>query len=112
LFTPVRVGEGAEAFDAIALGPLAVRPGRQRQGIGSALIRAGLDTCRAADHELCFVLGHPEYYPRFGFAPAPSLGFTAQWDVPPEAFMVAELRPGALAGRSGRVAYDPAFDGV
>jgi putative acetyltransferase len=112
LFTPVRVGKDDDAFDAVALGPMAVRPDRQRQGIGSLLVREGLEACRAAGHGLCFVLGHPGFYPRFGFLPAPPLGFTSQWDVPPEVFMVAALVPGALDGRSGRVAYDKAFDAV
>lgn len=112
LFTPVRVGEGKTASDAVALAPMAVRPDRQRQGVGGELVRAGLEACRAVGHELCFVLGHPTYYPRFGFAPAPPRGLTCQWDVPPDVFMVTELTPGALAGRTGRVTYAPAFDAV
>ena len=112
LFTPVRVGEGDAAFDAVALGPMAVRPDRQRQGTGSLLVREGLAACRAAGHDLCFVLGHPGFYPRFGFVPAVPLGFSSQWDVPADVFMVAELVSGALEGRSGHVAYDAAFDAV
>ena len=104
-FSPVTVGGHGE----IALGPMAVRPDCQRRGIGSALTVAGLDACRDAGHRLCFVLGHPGFYPRFGFAPS---DLRPKWDVAHEVFMVAELAPGALGGASGDVHYHPAFDGV
>lgn len=109
LFTPVTV---SGAWTAMALGPMAVRPDRQRAGVGAALVRAGLSACRALGHEVVFVLGHPGYYPRFGFTPAPPRGLTCKWPVPDDAFMVAELAPGALRGRAGRVDYAPAFDDV
>lgn len=106
-FTPVTVGP--EGWSALALGPMAVAPERQRAGIGSALVRAGLDACRAQDQPIVFVLGHPAYYPRFGFVPAPPLGLTSEFPVPDEVFMVAELAAGALAGRRGVVRYHPRF---
>ena len=109
LFSPVEV-IGAEQWSAMALGPMAVLPEHQRTGIGSRLVEAGLDACRSSGHAVVIVLGHPDYYPRFGFVPAPPLGLTCKWDVPPEVFMVAELEPGALKGRRGRVEYHPAFD--
>ena len=94
-----------------ALGPMAVAPTHQRQGIGGQLIAAGLDICRAAGYDLAIVLGHREYYPRFGFRPAAPLGI--RWEHGAEAhFMVLELRPGALAGVSGVARYRPEFDGV
>ncbi|MCW8139428.1 MAG: N-acetyltransferase, partial [Planctomycetota bacterium] len=76
LFTPVTVGATSSA---LALGPMAVVPGRQGVGVGSALVRAGLDACRALGHEVVFVLGHPGYYPRFGFVPAGPRGLTGKW---------------------------------
>ncbi|MCO5170048.1 MAG: N-acetyltransferase [Planctomycetes bacterium] len=109
LFTPVTVGG---AWTALALGPMAVVPARQRDGVGSALVRAGLDACRALGHEVVFVLGHPDYYPRFGFVPARPKGLTCKWPVPDDVFLVAELTPGALGGRVGRVEYHLAFDGA
>jgi putative acetyltransferase len=112
LFTPVTVEQdrgGADVWRALALGPMAVLPAHQGRGIGSALVQAGLDECRRRGERAVFVLGHPEFYPRFGFVPAAPLGFQCQWDVPPEAFMVAELAPGAIAGRRGKVVYHPAF---
>jgi putative acetyltransferase len=112
LFTPVTVTSDASTWSALGLAPMAVAPAAQRAGVGSALVRAGLDACRAAGHDVVVVLGHPEYYPRFGFVPAPPLGITCKWPVPDDVFMVAELRPGALGGRRGRVAYDAAFDDV
>ena len=94
-----------------ALGPVAVAPTHQRQGIGGQLIVAGLEFCRAAGYDPAIVLGHREYYPRFGFRPAAPLGI--RWEHGAEAhFMVLELRPGALAGVSGVARYRPEFDGV
>jgi len=94
-----------------ALGPMAVLPERQGEGIGGALVRAGLAACRAAGYDLCIVLGHAEYYPRFGFRPSAPFGI--RWEHGAEAhFMVLELRPGALAGRGGVARYRPEFDGV
>ena len=94
-----------------ALGPMAVLPERQGQGIGSQLVVAGLEVCRAAGYDLVIVLGHLEFYPRFGFRPAPPLGI--RWEHGADShFMVMELQPGALAGASGVVRYRPEFDGV
>ena len=96
-------------YPIVALGPMAVLPGRQRAGIGSALVRAGLTTCRAQGHDIVVVLGHPTFYPRFGFVPSRPLGVMTEYDVPDEAFMIAELSPEALRGRRGVVYYAPAF---
>jgi predicted N-acetyltransferase YhbS len=114
MFTPVTVsGEDGTSFTASALGPVAVHPDHQRRGIGSALIRTGLRQLR--DHHgesIVFVIGHPWYYPRFGFAPARPLSVPWEHKVADEVFMVLELRPGALAGRRGVVRYLPEFNGV
>ncbi|MEO0558466.1 MAG: N-acetyltransferase [Bacteroidota bacterium] len=91
------------------LAPMAVLPDRQRRGIGSALVRAGLDACRDAGADAVFALGHPTYYPRFGFTPATDLGLASEYDVPREAFMAMELRAGALEGVLGVAQYHPAF---
>jgi len=111
LFSPVRIvaPEGGESA-AIGLAPVAVAPSLQNAGIGGALIRAGLDACRAAGHTIVFVLGHPPYYPRFGFEPASKCGLS--YEGGPKfspAFFVRELEPGALAGRRGVVHYHAAF---
>jgi putative acetyltransferase len=106
LLSRVQIG----AAEGLALAPMGVLPGSQRQGIGSALVREGLARARALGHRFVIVLGHPEYYPRFGFTPARARGLDCQWPVPDEAFMALELKPGALGGVRGRVRYAPAFD--
>ncbi len=89
---------------------MAVAPERQKQGVGSRLVRAGLDACRALGEDVVVVLGHAEYYPRFGFEPAAARGLRYRGpDFDPH-FFVAELRPGALEGVSGRVRYHPEFE--
>jgi putative acetyltransferase len=112
LFTPVRVESGDSSFEALGLGPMAVLPAYQRKGIGSRLVQAGLEECRRAGHEVVVVLGHPEYYPRFGFLPAKRFGIRYEEEVPEEAFMLVELREGALAGRIGILRYQPEFGSV
>ena len=97
VFSPVRV-EGHDALTSMGLAPVAVAPERQRSGVGSALVRTGLQACREQGVELVVVLGHPEYYPRFGFRPASTLGLRSEYEVPDEVFMALELVPGALAG--------------
>ena len=99
-------------FPVMALGPMAVRPDRQRRGIGSALVRAGLAALHQAGHDLVVVVGHPAFYPRFGFIPARPRGLLCEYPVPDEVFMVAELTPGALRGRRGLVRYAAEFAAV
>ena len=108
-FTPVTVEPPLQAA-IVGLAPMAVRPDRQRSGVGSRLVEAGLAACRAAGAEAVVVLGHPDYYPRFGFEPASRWGLRDTYGALPEAFMAVELRPGALDGDGGVVHYDPAFD--
>lgn len=111
-FSPVSVVAEDTAWPAITLAPVAVRPGVQRTGIGGMLVRAGLTACAELGHPVVFVLGHPTYYPRFGFRPAADFGIGCEFPAPAEAFMVAEAEPGALAGRTGVVHFLPEFQGV
>ena len=108
LFSPVRL-TGADDLRAVGLAPMAVAPERQRTGIGSALVREGLAHCQRQGVAAVFVVGHPEYYPRFGFRPASGFGITCEFEVPDEVFMAMELAPGALKGRAGRLFYHEAF---
>lgn len=112
LFSPVTVESEAGDWGAFALGPMAVLPERQGLGVGSALVREGLSECLRLGHEVVFVLGHEDYYPRFGFRTAAGAGLGCEFPSPEENFMVAELRPGALAGRAGLVRYAPEFRDV
>jgi putative acetyltransferase len=111
LFTPITIEPPVDRRIA-GLAPMAVRPEHQRSGIGSQLIRAGLDECRGAGYRAVVVLGHPEYYPRFGFVPAHTFGLTCEFPSPPEAFMVIALENGALNGVRGLVRYRPEFASV
>ena len=108
-FSPVSIEPEDSSFRELGLAPMAVLPGRQRQGVGSALARAGLDECRRAGRSAVVVVGHPEYYPRFGFRPAAGFGLRCEYPVPDEAFMAVELEPGALANSHGLVKYRPEF---
>ena len=112
LFTPVTVEEGSHVVESIALGPVAVLPDYQGQGIGAKLIRAGLEKCRQAGYEAVFVLGHRAYYPRFGFQPTQQFDIRCEFDVPPDLFMAVELQPDALATVQGVVTYHPEFKNV
>jgi putative acetyltransferase len=114
LFSPVRVEGEGDSCVAQGLAPMAVEPKRQRDGIGSQLVRAGLDACRRAGHTVVFVLGHPEYYPRFGFEPAAPRGlfYSDTSRDYSSVFFVTELEPGALAGRRGVVHFRAEFDGL
>lgn len=113
LFSPIQItNEAGQTFPGISLGPLAVLPDYQNQQIGSQLCRAGLEACCQAGHGLVFVLGHPTYYPRFGFEVTRPWGITSEFEVQDEAFMVAVLRPGALDNVTGVVRYHPVFRGV
>jgi putative acetyltransferase len=107
LLTPVIIEGPGEFGGSVALAPMAVLPGLQRRGIGSGLVRAGLEAARARGHRAVLVVGHPEYYPRFGFVPASRFGIRAPFEVPDEAFLARELVPGGLAGVIGTVRYPP-----
>ena len=106
LFSRLAVDASGEAPQAAALAPMAVHPAHQRRGVGATLIRHGLEACRARRIDAVVVLGHPGYYPRFGFTAAAASGLRAPFSGP--AFMALELSPGALKGALG-VRYAAAF---
>ncbi len=111
LYSPVLVDTTGTSPRGIGLAPIAVRPDCQRQGIGSMLVNAGNDVVRERDYPFIIVLGHPEYYPRFGFVPASHHGLSCQWDgVPDEAFMVLILDESVMDGVSGTARYRDEFD--
>lgn len=101
----------ASGDEVLALAPMAVLPSFQRRGIGSRLLGASLQRARATEFALVVVVGHPEYYPRFGFEPAGPHGVEAPWDVPPEAWMLLRL-PAYRPQARGLVRYPPAFGAV
>ena len=113
LFSPMHIiSPVGKTYQAVGLGPLAVLPNYQRQGIGADLCQVGLAMCRDAGHDVVLLLGHPTYYPRFGFQPASLFNITCAYDVPADAFMVLELQKGALDGVTGVAYYQPEFDAV
>lgn len=111
LFSRLRIDRGkGRIVEAAALAPLAVRPEHQRQGIGSALIQAGIRACSARALAGIVVLGHPKFYQRFGFSTAAARSLRAPFSG--DAFMALELKPGALVGMPGTVRYADAFDAL
>jgi putative acetyltransferase len=108
VFSPVSVARAPQSFRALGLGPVAVLPEFQANGIGSKLIRDGLAICRDNGYDAVVVLGDPDYYTRFGFAKASRRHLKNEYGVDAE-FMVLELRSGGLEGVRGLVQYGPEF---
>jgi len=111
MLSPVSLS-GHPGLKIMGLAPMAVAPEYQRKGIGSALVRTGLDRCKQLGFGAVVVLGHPEYYPRFGFSPSTRFGIKCEYEVPEEVFMVIELLPGYLRGASGTIKYHAAFSNL
>lgn len=112
LFTPVTLTANLPNLKLLGLAPMAVLPEYQNQGIGSALVKQGLEACRTRGYDAIVVLGHANYYPKFGFVPSDEYGIKSEYDVPREVFMVQELVPGCLNGKSGVIQYHEAFRGL
>ena len=111
LFTPVDIGAGEAPLRGYGLAPMAVRTAWQRRGIGSALVAEGTRRLREAGAPFVFVIGHPEYYPRFGFERASRYGVRCQWpEVPDEAVMVLVLEPSIAPRLAGLARYRSEFD--
>lgn len=111
MFTPIQVANHPD-LRVMGLGPVAVLPKRQGAGVGALLVTNGLKECERLGYGAVVVLGHPWYYPRFGFVPASRYGLHCQFDAPDEAFMALELTPGYLEGVSGTAVYYDAFGDV
>jgi putative acetyltransferase len=107
LMSTLDVSVGDRPLRSLALAPMSVQPGRQRQGIGSALVHEALRRAQQQGWQAVIVVGHPGYYPRFGFSAALARPLASPFSG--EAFMALELIPGALKGGAGRVVYPSAF---
>ena len=112
LFSKVVIKSKEEIIPALSLAPMAVLPKFQNKGIGSKLVNKGLEECRRLGHKIVVVIGHPGYYPRFGFLPAREKGLDVVFPVPDEAFMVLELVPGSLNITQGEIIFPPEFQEV
>lgn len=108
LFAEINVEIAGSAIPAAALAPLAVRVDRRKKGLGAALVREGLDMCRAAQRSLIIVVGDPAYYRRFGFSHALAEGLHSPFSGP--AMQLLELWPGARCRGTGHVVYPKPFD--
>ncbi|MBW8349313.1 N-acetyltransferase [Bacillus sp. IITD106] len=110
LLSKASVIHGDKSTKVIVLAPIAVKPKYQKKGIGSMLINEGLKRVKELDYGLVLLIGHPSYYPKFGFKPARQFGLELrQFDVPDEVFMVCELKAGELDHVQGELQYPPAF---
>ncbi len=110
LFSPLIIEIDEETFEALILVPIAVLPEYQKQGIGSKLVENGLIECRNQGHSIIVLVGHPEYYPRFGFISAEQNGIEHPFEVPEDVFMVYELVPNALKKVNGVLKYSEPFE--
>lgn len=110
LFTDIEMEPGGAEARILGLAPMAVRPEWQGKGVGSALVRRGLEDCQELGYRGVVVLGHPDFYPRFGFIPASRYGISCIYDVPDEVFMAIALGEEELP--RGRALYQPEFAAV
>jgi putative acetyltransferase len=108
MYSPISVGN----LRGAALGPMAVLPELQRQGIGSQLVEAGNRQIDQGGCPFIIVVGHPEFYPRFGFKPASIRGITCEWNLPDEVFMLLVLDEAEMQGVSGLAKYRSEFSSV
>jgi len=109
MYSPITVGG---VITGAALGPMAVVPEYQRQGIGSKLVEAGNEKLQDDDCPFIIVLGHPNYYPRFGFRPASMYGIECEWTVPDDVFMLLVLDEAKMQGVSGLAKYRHEFSTI
>ena len=108
LYSPAFIG----GVEGAGLAPMAVLPGHQRRGIGSRLVEAGNARLKERGCPFIIVLGHPSFYPRFGFRPARAIGVTCEWDVPDDVFMIAVLDEHRMRGVSGLARYREEFSTI
>ncbi|MGL4908471.1 MAG: GNAT family N-acetyltransferase [Bacteroidales bacterium] len=112
LLSKIKINDKEQTHESLALAPISVMPDLQKQGIGKRLIKKGLETAQSLGFTSVIVLGHEQYYPKFGFTPAKRWSIKAPFDVPSTAFMAIELQAEALKGISGTVIYPKEFESV
>ena len=110
LFFPIKVISQENEYETLSLAPMSVLPNYQKMGIGSKLIEYGIKAAKKAGYTSIIVLGHPDFYPRFGFVPASTFGIKPPFEVPDNAFMALELLPNSLKGKQGTVKYPKEYN--
>ena len=109
MLSTAKIEGESSSWTALVLGPIGVPPSSQRRGIGSAMVHAALERAAVMGYGAVFLIGHPTYYPRFGFVPASRYGMKTTYNVPDEVFMVRLLRPDGVEGITGTVVFPEAF---
>lgn len=109
MLSKITIEQGGTTVDSLALAPVSIAPSHQKKGIGGKLITAALEKAKELGYGSVVVLGHPEYYPKFGFERVSQWNIKAPFEVPDEVFMVMELRENTLQGVEGIVQYSSAF---
>lgn len=109
MLSKIKIEKDGASVDSLALAPVSIATGHQKKGIGGKLIVAALEKAKELGYGSVVVLGHPEYYPKFGFKKASEWNIKAPFEVPDEVFMAMELRENALEGVKGIVQYSSAF---
>ncbi|HBD63626.1 MAG TPA: GNAT family N-acetyltransferase [Clostridiales bacterium] len=109
MLTRLSIVNDKRTYDSLALAPVSVLPEHQRIGIGGMMIKESIKIAKKLGHKSVIVLGHGNYYPKFGFMPASRWGIKPPFDVPDESFMALELEDYALTGTQGIVVYGEEF---
>ena len=105
LFFPIKIQNENKDYTVLSLAPMAVHPDFQNKGIGSKLVKKGLENAKGVGFSAVIVVGHPNYYPRFGFIPASNWNIKLPFDVPDDVFLALELRENSLKNVSGSVDF-------
>ncbi len=105
LFYPIKIKKAEGEYTVLSLAPLAVRPEYQNKGIGSKLVKKGLEIAKETNFDVIIVVGHPKYYPRFGFEPASNWEIKLPIDAPNDVFLALELKDNALKNCNGKVEF-------
>lgn len=112
LFSPVELTGSKNKLKMMGLAPMAVLSQQQNKKIGSKLVETGLERCQLLGYDVVVVLGHPNYYPRFGFVPSVKFGIKSEYAVPDEVFMLFAIAPESLKNQQGVIKYHEAFNCV
>jgi predicted N-acetyltransferase YhbS len=109
LITRIKIA-GEREWESLSLAPMCVKPAYHNTGIGKKLINEGLKRAEELGFDSVILIGHPWYYPKFGFVPASTYNLKVTFDAPDEAFMAKELKPGSLKTKGGLILFPPEFD--